>query len=82
MPVAELCPPPCPVEVLAASPMPELRRLSVEADDEVIVLSGRVSSFYLKQMAQEAVKPAVAGRRLVNRIEVSRQSGPLGPVPV
>ena len=45
---------------------------SVEASDEVVTLSGRVSSFYLKQMAQESVKPAVAGRRLVNRVEVCR----------
>ena len=71
MSVAALCPP-CPAEVLAASPMPELRRLEVEATDEAVTLRGRVSSFYLKQMAQECVKPAVAGRRLVNRVEVRR----------
>jgi len=52
--------------------MPELRRLAVETSEEVVILSGRVSSFYLKQMAQESVKPAVAGRKLVNRVEVCR----------
>lgn len=72
MSVTELYPPPCPAEVLAASAMPELRRLAVETSDEVVILSGRVSSFYLKQMAQESVKPAVAGRKLVNRVEVRR----------
>jgi osmotically-inducible protein OsmY len=72
MSVAELAPPPTPRTVLASSPMPELRRLDVEASDEVVVLSGRVSSFYLKQMAQECVKTATAGRKLVNRVEVCR----------
>lgn len=66
MPVAELCP----AEVLAGSVMPELRKLVVEADEEVVILSGRVTSFYLKQMAQECVKTATAGRRLVNRVVV------------
>ncbi len=68
MSVVELCP----AEVLAISPMPELRKLVVETDEGVVILSGRVSSFYLKQMAQECVKPAVAGRRLVNRVVVIR----------
>jgi osmotically-inducible protein OsmY len=64
-------PPPTPEAVLSASPMPELRRLAVEATDEVIILSGRVSSYYLKQMAQECVRTATAGRRVVNRVEVA-----------
>jgi osmotically-inducible protein OsmY len=71
MPVAELCPP-GPADVLAASPMPELRRLAVQADDAAVVLSGQVSSFYLKQMAQECVRTAAAGRQVVNRVQVRR----------
>lgn len=72
MSVAELAPPPTPRTVLSSSPMPELRRLDVEASDDAVVLSGRVSSFYLKQMAQECVRTAAAGRKLVNRVEVCR----------
>jgi hypothetical protein len=66
------CPPPLiePTDVLNASPLPQLRRLVVTTTDEEIVISGRVPSYYLKQLAQEALKPALGERRLVNRVEV------------
>jgi hypothetical protein len=48
----------------------ELRRLIVTETDESIILEGRVSRFYLKQLAQEAVRSAADGRKLVNRIFV------------
>jgi hypothetical protein len=35
-----------------------------------VVISGRVSCFYLKQLAQETVKPTADGKRAVNRVEV------------
>lgn len=55
---------------LRSASNPELRRLEVhETDDEVRVI-GQVSSFYLKQLAQEAVRPAANGRPIVNRVEV------------
>lgn len=49
----------------------DLRRLEVMESDAEIVISGVVSSYYLKQMAQEAIRPALCGRRLRNQIRVS-----------
>ena len=61
-----------PVELLSGSPIPELRRLVVTENDQEVVISGQVSSFYIKQMAQEAVRTAMAGRQLQNRVVVGR----------
>jgi hypothetical protein len=61
-----------PEAVLSASPMPELRQLEVYADEDEVVLVGRVSSYYLKQLAQECVRGTVHGRTLRNRVEVRR----------
>lgn len=59
---------------LRQSPIYELREIEVEQNGETIVLSGVVSSFYHKQLAQEAVRSVLTGHdvSLVNRIEVSR----------
>ena len=59
-------------DLLRASSRPDLRRLTVAATADEIVLSGVVSTFYLKQLAQELVRDIAAGRRLTNRIEVGR----------
>jgi hypothetical protein len=61
------------VRALKESPIPALRRLRVESNGEVLVLSGRVPSYYYKQMAQETVLPHLAGQELVNRIVVVRR---------
>ncbi len=61
-----------PQSCLASSPIPELRRLIVEATEEVIIISGNVSSYYVKQMAQESVRPAIGPRRILNRVTVRR----------
>ena len=61
--------------VLAAlrqSPIPALRKLAVEEADDTVVISGNVSSYYLKQLAQETLRTAVGHRRLLNRVEVCR----------
>ncbi|OWK39177.1 BON domain-containing protein [Fimbriiglobus ruber] len=63
---------PTPEATLSASAMPELRRLIVEATDHEVILSGRVSSYYHKQMAQEAVRHVAGRRRIVNRVAVHR----------
>lgn len=57
---------------LAESPVYELRDVKAAIEHGKIVLSGRVSSFYHKQLAQEAVR-AIAGPgdyEIVNRIAV------------
>ena len=58
--------------VLRQSPIPALRRLSIEETDGAVVIRGSVSSYYLKQLAQETVMPTLAGRELLNRVNVVR----------
>lgn len=59
-----------PANALTTSPLGQLRRLVVTADDTQVVITGRVSSYYLKQMAQETVRHALGERTLLNRVEV------------
>ena len=47
-----------------------LRRVSCECADGVLTLHGRVPSYYLKQLAQEAVAEVPGVREIVNAIEV------------
>ena len=57
-------------EVLTASPLPQLRQLVVTVNEAEVVITGRVSSYYMKQLAQEALRPTVGARRLLNQVEV------------
>jgi len=59
-------------KALRHSPIPALRQLEVEETDAAIVLSGTVTSFYLKQLAQETIMPLVGQRGLVNQVAVNR----------
>jgi osmotically-inducible protein OsmY len=59
-------------QVLKQSPIPALRKLSVEENDQTVVLSGSVSSYYLKQLAQETIMPVLGERQLHNRVLVVR----------
>jgi len=59
-----------PADALTASPLPQLRRLVVTVSEQEVVITGRVPSFYFKQLAQEAVKPTIGPRRILNRVEV------------
>jgi hypothetical protein len=61
-----------PVQALRRNPIPALRVLDIEETDEEVILSGSVSSYYLKQLAQEAVLPLMGGRHLLNRVTVVR----------
>ncbi|QDT61429.1 BON domain protein [Stieleria bergensis] len=47
-----------------------LDRVRVTLLDGWIVLRGRVSSFYLKQLAQEAVRPMAIGMQIRNELHV------------
>jgi hypothetical protein len=60
-------------KALRQSPIPALRKLSLDETDAAVVISGNVPSYYLKQLAQEAVIPLLAGRELHNRVTVVRQ---------
>lgn len=61
---------------LATSPIFELRDLRVDQQNATLLISGRVSSFYHKQLAQEVVQAVCreyrgTGIELVNSIRVS-----------
>ena len=55
---------------LTNSPFYELRELLVEHRDGALVISGCVTSFYHKQLAQEVVRSVCAGIEVVNSIHV------------
>lgn len=57
-------------QALTGSPQPELRRLKATETEDSVLIVGRVSSFYLKQLAQETAKSVSEGRRVVNRVIV------------
>ncbi|MCO8123275.1 BON domain-containing protein [Stieleria sp. TO1_6] len=50
----------------------EFRSIEIELTDGQITLHGQVSSFYLKQLAQETVRPYAIGLQIDNRIVVAR----------
>jgi hypothetical protein len=50
--------------------LPFIRHLEVTETDDEVVISGRVSTYYYKQLAQEAVMPALGDRRLKNAVVV------------
>jgi hypothetical protein len=58
------------LQALQRSGHPALRQLHVEETDTTLLIKGSVSSYFLKQMAQEALKPIQGARRLVNQVEV------------
>ena len=60
------------LEALRRSPIPAIRALSVEETDASVLIQGSVASYYLKQLAQETVMPALEGRQLRNRVTVQR----------
>jgi hypothetical protein len=57
---------------LSASPIHDLRDLRVEPleTEDALLIVGRVSSYYHKQLAQEVVKGVADDVTLVNSIEV------------
>ena len=58
---------------LQHSPIPALRKLGVEESDAAVVLTGKVSSYYFKQLAQETILPLLGSRELCNQVAVERQ---------
>jgi hypothetical protein len=59
-------------ERLRRHPHHALRRVICEVESGALVLRGRLPSWYLKQLAQEAVADLEGVDRLENRIEVFR----------
>ena len=58
---------------LANSPVYELRDLQVEQHDGALQISGCVSSFYHKQLAQEVIRSVCKGIEVVNSIGVESE---------
>ena len=63
---------------LQASAYESLRTLRCEHHEGVLVLRGRVSSFYLKQLAQEAVRNLHGVEVILNVVEVDLPNGSRG----
>lgn len=61
---------PDPAEALTSSPLGQLRRLVVKASETEVVITGQVSSYYLKQLAQETIRPILGDRTLLNNVQV------------
>jgi osmotically-inducible protein OsmY len=57
---------------LENSPFYELRELQVEQRDGALLISGSVSSFYHKQLAQEVVRSVCRDVEVVNAIRVDQ----------
>ena len=55
---------------LSNSPFYELRELQVERRRDGLLISGCVSSFYHKQLAQEVVRSVSADAKVINSIHV------------
>ena len=58
---------------LRASPYPAMRKVLCECRQQTLYLKGQLPSYYLKQMAQEAVSGLDGVTQLVNEIEVTRR---------
>lgn len=56
--------------LLDESPIAELKGIRVEREGDQILLRGRVKTFYVKQMAQETVRPAAGALHIVNSVDV------------
>jgi len=58
---------------LMSSSVYPLRELIVESQDDAILITGSVNSFYHKQLAQEAVRAVVGAIDVVNSVQVQEQ---------
>ncbi len=55
---------------LRRSPIPALRKLSLDENETSVTIQGQVTSYYLKQLAQETLLPLLDGRQLLNGVHV------------
>lgn len=59
--------------VLRSWPFSALRDVVLEEIGERVIIHGTVNSYYLKQIAQEAIIPSLDGRILENQIQVIKE---------
>ena len=67
---------PLAVSVLRQSRISALHNLEVTASEDAIILTGKVGSYYYKQLAQEAIIPIAGHREIVNNIRVLKTVHP------
>src|SRR5258708_4798008 len=60
------------VKALRSSPYQALRKLECEVNDGMLILSGVVASYFLKQMAQEAMMRLGYVGLVMNLVEVRK----------
>ena len=60
------------VRALHAAGYSDLRGIAITVSDRAVVLSGRVRSFHMKQMAQVVARPMTGLLALRNELEVIR----------
>ena len=63
---------PLAVSALRQSPISALHSLEVTEEGDVIVLTGKVGSYYYKQLAQETVISVAGEREIRNNIRVHK----------
>ena len=81
-PIAEMTSPPTHEEAIATaidtamqnSGHAEIRRIHAKVGRDYVVLQGVVSSFYLKQTAQELIRQVAPKHQVCNKLKVSRPS--------
>ena len=61
-------------EALKKSHHAVLRRLQVEKTDSSLIITGQVSSYFLKQLAQETIRPHLGSLKVINRVTVANNS--------
>jgi hypothetical protein len=66
-------------DCLRRNPYPALKNVSCDCRGGVLVLRGCVPTYYLKQVAQEAVAPLEGVERIDNQIQVARAAVPEPP---
>jgi osmotically-inducible protein OsmY len=64
---------PLAVSALRQSPISALHSLEVTEEGDVIVLTGKVGSYYYKQLAQETVISVTGDREIRNNIRVQKR---------
>ncbi len=68
-------------KALHQSPYKELHRLNIRVSDNRIAIMGQTTSFFLKQMAQEAIRQAAPNFAVDNLIGVRHLAGHCPPPP-
>jgi osmotically-inducible protein OsmY len=58
------------LRVFRSSSYSELRNIQCESRDDVLILRGQVSTFYMKQLAQERIRSMEGVRAVINDLQV------------